>query len=542
MKNFSFVGMLMIILGACHTDVTDDIEADYDYHDNAWVIEIDSNDWHLPNLMLVEQCDPDTKENCSLIKFTHPFAPSASGSPGMLWFEFKLNPDNDLEVNYFGNGVNLGNCGAALCINLTDIPDKAPENVTEQTFEMIRNATIYKIVDSDFGPIPTSTYDTCDNQIIDDCYNISNYKRASYTNSNESLRQVEFHVIHEGAIIFSLQYQQYNPNIPVQCKPPSIQIENQETLDNLIDDYEECIEFESITISGDDIRDLSGLSFIHEIRHLALFDLPNLTQLNGLKIESIKDLTIDGTALNDLTGLEVTKIGSLSIIRNQMLTTMEGLENSSIDDRVSIYANPKLESLLSLSHLEELNGLWIGGNMPNLNGLENLRFVQDMTIGPLPKLQSLSGLENLDSAGLIYITQNVMLKDLGALANLRSADHLDISYNSSLQNTVGFIQLGSLNSLYLNENKNLLEIGGFENLLKLEQLQISRNPDLTYLNGLENLTMIGSSLVIEENGSLTNCSINGICASLNSSISELRIVNNAIGCNSVNEVKDSCGN
>jgi hypothetical protein len=143
--------------------------------------------------------------------------------------------------------------------------------------------------------------------------------------------------------------------------------------------------------------------------------------------------------------------------------------------------------LASLAGFTEVTGdlLISVGDMPNLNGLENLTSVGDnLLITSNNALTNLEGLNKLESVGgSIEITSNDALTNLEGLNNLESVgDYLSIVHNDALSS------LGALN--------NLTSIPG--------SLIIDNNETLTSLEGLNNLTSVGNNLEIKENVSLTS--------------------------------------
>ena len=72
------------------------------------------------------------------------------------------------------------------------------------------------------------------------------------------------------------------------------------------------------------------------------------------------------------------------------------------------------------------------------------------------------------------------------------------------------------------------------------EIKIGNNKALTSLTGLDNVSYIGGDLNILLNEALTNCEILSICNYLANPNGVVTIQDNAIGCNSPEEVQDSC--
>ena len=183
------------------------------------------------------------------------------------------------------------------------------------------------------------------------------------------------------------------------------------------------------------------------------------------------------------------------------ITNLNGLNVlTSIEGYFNIYFTNNLTSLGDMNNLISIGGhLWIGYNsLTSLNGLENLTIIGNhLSIGMNNTLVNLNGLENLTSIG----------------------SNLWIGYNNSLIN--------------LNGLENVASIGGF--------FWIENNVELVNLSGLENIDA-GSidSLLINNNAVLSNCDVQSICDYLASPNGTISIHDNAIGCNSPEEVEEHC--
>jgi len=257
-----------------------------------------------------------------------------------------------------------------------------------------------------------------------------------------------------------------------------------------------------VTISGEDIADLSGLSVLTSIGGtLEIRNNDNLTTLSGLE---------------NLTFIE----GSLTIggwFGNEGLTSLTGLDNLvSIGGTLTICGNENLANLTALNSLTTIGGdLSIAGNysLTSLNGLEKIVTIGGglrigggfFLLGGNRSLISLEGLNNLTSiSGGLCIASNFELKSLEALQNL-------ISIDGNL--TIGAEPAGVA--------------GG--------------NYSLTNLRGLHNISA-GSidTISIIYNSLLSNCDVEGICNWLGSPNGTIEIHNNAVGCNSPEEVEAAC--
>jgi hypothetical protein len=246
------------------------------------------------------------------------------------------------------------------------------------------------------------------------------------------------------------------------------------------------------------------------------FTSSDIAALSGCT-EIIGNLTIEDTALTDLTGLEnIRKIwGRLDIWRNVALTSLNGLDNlHSVGSYINIMDN---EALISLNGLENitnapLNLVIINNNsLTSLNGLNNLTSVGGyLDLGPNAALSSLNGLESLTSVGdYIDISLLPLLTNLNGLSNLTSiGSTLFIRINDALTSLNGLDSLTSIgNELIIGENAALTDLCGLYNVSTLSNLMIYINTALSMDTAYAFETQLrangytGNAFIYENNGS-----------------------------------------
>jgi len=229
---------------------------------------------------------------------------------------------------------------------------------------------------------------------------------------------------------------------------------------------------------------------------------PNCTEIEG-------DVVIIGDDITNLNGLNaLTSVGGGLLIGNYQyggndsLTSLTGLDNvTSVGGVLYIWGNAALSSLTGLDNVTSVGGvLWIRDNdaLSSLAGLDNVTSVgEDLYIGDNGDLSSLAGLDNVTSVGgglIIYI--NAALSSLEGLNNVTS---------------VG-------GDLWIMGNDALSSLAGLDNI----------NAD-----SIEDLDIYGNQL-------LSSCAILSICNYLANPNGMTDIYDNATGCNSPEEVLDSC--
>jgi len=250
---------------------------------------------------------------------------------------------------------------------------------------------------------------------------------------------------------------------------------------------------------------------------------PNYTQIS----ESI--VIDDNSGVDNITNLDslyqITSIAGTLHLIGSTITDFSGLENLN-----SIGGCLRLDfpyNLVSFSGLENLNS--IGG---------------DFTITDPTNLVSLSGLENLNSiGGELYMSSCFELTNIAGLENLNSiGGNLRIEGNDELVSLSGLENLTSVGGdLYISGNGSVADFSGLENLNSVGGgIYISGNDMLTDISGLENINHTDiTQLSIKYNSTLSLCGVESICKYLvNGGATDIE--NNAEGCNTVEEIVESC--
>jgi hypothetical protein len=320
---------------------------------------------------------------------------------------------------------------------------------------------------------------------------------------------------------------------------------------------------------------------------LAIQNLDEITSLNGLEaLTSVGKLIITSNdSLNSIASLSnLTAItdpfDSIDIVNNPSLESLQGLSGiTSVLGDVTIGTNVGLESLQGLHNLVSIGGVLqisYNNSLLSLEGLENLNSVgSTLSISTNSNLTSLQGLNNLNFVETLDIRSNNSLTSLQALGNLNSiSGSLNIRFNNSLTSLLGLEGITSIpgSVVEIVNNSALSSLQGLHNLTSTGwSFRIENNPSLTTLQGLGSLTTVGTyfyilnntglislqgiasltsigevpsvgdKLRIENNTSLSVCSLDNICQYIDNG-GTVSIINNAEGCNSVQQLMSNCGN
>jgi len=163
----------------------------------------------------------------------------------------------------------------------------------------------------------------------------------------------------------------------------------------------------------------------------------------------------------------------------------------------------------------------IGGNdITNLNGLNVLTSTGGLWIADMDSITSLTGLHNITFVGAtLYIRDLPGLTDLSGLSSL--------------------IYIGG--TFWIWNNSSLTDFSSLSNVISIERLDIFNNDALTTLSGLDNIAADSlADIYIVDNNLLTICEVQCICDYLSMPSADVIIEDNALGCNSIEEVEEAC--
>jgi hypothetical protein len=198
-----------------------------------------------------------------------------------------------------------------------------------------------------------------------------------------------------------------------------------------------------------------------------------------------------------------------------------------------------------------MNGeLYIIGDFVDIYNLDSLIQIQEfngsITIGST-LISNFSGLNNLKKVDYLYIAFNHHLENFQGLNNVDSIKFgIAVLNNNSLENLQGFDNLQKMGSLDIRNNNALIDLSGLENLTYLfGYIGITGNSAMQSISGIDDLyfenTPFGSPhLFIFDNPQLEWCGVSSICNFLDRPGKIVSIYNNAEGCNSRQQIEDSC--
>ena len=238
----------------------------------------------------------------------------------------------------------------------------------------------------------------------------------------------------------------YNKQVPAPNCPTS---NYTATLQSQIDVLAGCTTFNgNLTINAPTATYLNALSSLTTVN--GNFVIANGTSFTNL--EGLSNLTtvtgnfiIGGVSISNLNQLtSLTSVGGIVLNGNNFLTDIQTLSNisGSLTGNITIINNQNLTNLNGLQNISQAASLNITNNasLQSINGLSGLTtltnsFSNTLTIETNPLLASLNGLNNLvnlPNNGGVRILTNNSLSDISALATISNLAYLEITNNPNL--------------------------------------------------------------------------------------------------------------
>lgn|GEM_PF-4368761 len=276
-----------------------------------------------------------------------------------------------------------------------------------------------------------------------------------------------------------------------------------------------------------------------------------ITDFSGLaNLEHLPDMTFYLAALpNGFMGLESFSgtAGNWHFI-NVTIVGFNGLEGVTSFETLHFDVCTFPQQFSGLSSVVSIGAIALFGcNFLNFNGLNNLQSVTDNFLVIMTNylgddnLSSLEGLESLQSVVGHFYIEGGIFQDCTGLNNLESVGgSIGFMHNNDLLNLSGLESLESaMSGVLLMNNLNLNSLQGLNSLINTGTLWIESCPSLNTLLGLNPNLMITESIKLKFNG-LIFCGIEPICEVLLSNNLFVDIIENQSGCNSADEIIETC--
>lgn len=342
------------------------------------------------------------------------------------------------------------------------------------------------------------------------------------------------------------------------CFPNGITFNTQSELNQFIIDNPNCSEIGSITVTGEDIVDLSPLNNIEKINgDFTIINNPSLLSISNFSNLAFLDgdlFIAENNALVTLGGFNsLIQLDGFLVGNNEALVSIVGFDNVSVlNVELNIGSNPSLAFLNCLNNLLQVKGQFLMRFLPSLlhlggfNSLTSIEGRMFLMLSELIQVTAFSSLTNV--GGTFRLNTFSKVTSLVGFNNLQTIGEAFIIENSdSLVTLDDFHSLTIINgSLQIPNNFSLKSIEGLSSLKEIYgDISIDYNDNLTSLKGLQNIdyTLLDDLILIDNNPNLSVCSVKPICDYINTPELHgevLAFFDNAPGCNSVDEVLENC--
>ncbi len=333
-----------------------------------------------------------------------------------------------------------------------------------------------------------------------------------------------------------------------QC-PSTIILSSQQEVNNFINDYDHCIEIDTLILDDGediDITDISNLRNIKKVKLLRITRLKSLLSLKGLdSLQEVRELYYSANSLN-ASNSEFTSLKTIGKISHYF---------SNGDEDLSIYRNVESINELRIQYDGYLTGLYKlndvsstkivildNKNENNFSFLipSNSSQIKELHIRNCEKL-NLYGLNEIDSIGLLQIFSS-KIKGVTHISEIGKIPELSL-LNNEYDSPVIFNNI---------DNTKVLSIRGFNELISLDEifpklesvsviLSIFDNENLSDISLLNDFKLpskdeilfydTGIRISIVGNPNLSMCNINYLCKAINTYPDSILIENNAERCN-----------
>jgi len=218
--------------------------------------------------------------------------------------------------------------------------------------------------------------------------------------------------------------------ITLTCNCETAYLSSQDDVDNFNVDYAGCTSIKNLYIDGSDITDLEGLAQIEEVTSYLLVQKSQLQDLKG-----IADIKLENT-------------NRIEIKSNPMLASLSGMVLPSSYSELFLLINESLVDLSALEAITEFERL-ILTKLPiqDLESLQNLKYVQSLSLNSLNNLSDLDGLSSVAQIHRLSIVGNENLTNIEGIEGVKDLDQLSIESNLSLSDCCALKQLLESNAI-----------------------------------------------------------------------------------------------
>jgi len=375
-----------------------------------------------------------------------------------------------------------------------------------------------------------------------------------------------------------------------------VALKSQEEVDNFVVDYPDCQIVAELFISGLDIENLTGIASLVSVTETLLIDGTSIGDLSALQTVDLSQLSelelTENQVINNLSGLNIpAQMERVIVSDNPLLISIENLEPLRTYEYLEIFGNSSLSmccpivaalshddgrmvvrnndngcnrprdikdgcdgivvvdcSTIRLESQEEVDNFSqtypgcvslefleiVGTDITNLDGLasiENVTVSLSVNSTSLTNLEGLSAITFQPGELIIGIVDNDNLVSLDGLNLTGRVNTIEIDDNDALVDLSALASLDELDMFGLLDNRSITSLLGLEGIVSITEIFLDNNESLTNISALENVDV--STAIIFSNIALSECCIL-------STINEVDLRDNGVGCSSIDEVESVC--
>ena len=244
-----------------------------------------------------------------------------------------------------------------------------------------------------------------------------------------------------------------------------------------------------------------NINIIKNTYELSILKCPNITDLRGLDLSTIKRLSLEFfniivpkldnleyLSINDSVCTNINYLGDnikelhLSYYNLQVLPTVKYVEELYINNsqininldgfdnlrKLKIVNNLHITDLFDIKNIKNLN-LQQCNNLINIDSLKNIEYMDELILSSCHKLVDISPLKNIESINELNLSHCSNLVDISPLKNIKSINELNLSWCCKLVDISPLKNIESINELNLSYCSNIIDISLLKNI-KINEL------------------------------------------------------------------------
>ena len=244
---------------------------------------------------------------------------------------------------------------------------------------------------------------------------------------------------------------------------------------NIIEEVVQLYSLDNLSLAGNNISDISGLSRLGGLVTLNLsnnliYDISSLASLSGLRTVYLDNNPITDLApLSSLTNLTTLSIKGIQLEEDQLKALAAALPNCAIHSE-TVEKKAQDISFGGVTFKTDVTELNLSGmGLQNISALSNCKQLQKLDISG-NSISDLSPLMDLPYLRWLNVSNNAV-SDLRPLMGMSSLSFLNVSGNY-FTSTVPLGNITSLTELHISDNK-LTDLSGVGKLMSLQTLGMS---------------------------------------------------------------------